>query len=289
MQQQHRASAHRSPYLQQPRNQMVLPAQLQQQGAVGAMGAQVLPAQLQQQDKGLHTPLTIEAETLRDHQAVLMQQQLRARHFEQQQRQAAVEQQQQLQRQHRLLTQQQQQQHQHQALMASSGQPDVFADRVSLPDMGPAAQLQSLPALLQQQAAMLQQQGHAQAAAGALDLQVDALQRPAVAPQQTVAMLTPVDRLRALRQSLGSGAAAAAAQRQDHMDASQHQERQGGQASPPSSLLRHLQQRLFGARGNEGIQILPHSSRHWEDCVLAQMGSSCHPLSLSALAHSDPL
>eukprot|EP00891_Asterochloris_glomerata_P001482 jgi/Astpho2/1482/Aster-x0062 len=175
MQQQHRASAHRSPYLQQPRNQMVLPAQLQQQGAVGAMGAQVLPAQLQQQDMGLHTPLTIEAETLRDHQAVLMQQQLRARHFEQQQRQAAVEQQQQLQRQHRLLTQQQQQQHQHQALMASSGQPDVFADRVSLPDMGPAAQLQSLPALLQQQAAMLQQQGHAQAAAGALDLQGSAL------------------------------------------------------------------------------------------------------------------
>ena len=125
---------------------------------------------------------------------------------------------------------------------------------------------------------MLQQQGPAQAAAGALDLQVDALQRPALAPQQTVSMLTPVDRLMALRQSLGSGAAAAAAQRQDHMGASQHQERQGGQASPPSSLLRHLQQRLFGARGNEGIQILPHSSRHWEDCVLAQMGSSCQPL-----------
>ena len=235
MQQQHRASAHRSPYLQQPRNQMVLPAQ-QQQGTLGSMSPQVVPAQLQQQEMGLHAPLTNEAEPLRDHQAVLMQQQLRARHFEHQQRQAGAVQQQQLQWQHRLLTQQQQ--HQHLALMASSGRPDVFADRISSPDVGPAAQLQNLPALLhqqaavlQQQAAMLQQQGHAQAAADALDLQGAALQRPAPAPQQAMSMLTPIDRLTALRQSLGSGAGAvaAAAQAQDHMDASQHQERQGGQ------------------------------------------------------------
>ena len=245
MQQQHRASAHRSPYLQQPRNQMVLPAQ-QQQGAVGSMGAQVLPAQLQQQDMGLYAPLTDEAETLRDHQAVLMQQQLRARHFEHQQRQADAVQQQQLQGQHRLLTQQQQQ---HQALMASSGRPDVFADGIRPPGAGPAAQLQNLPALLQQQAAvlqqqavMLQQQGRAQAAAGALDLQGAALQSPALATQQAMSMLTPLDRLTALRQSLGSGAVAAAAQRQDHMDASQHQERQGGQVPSASSSLWHLHQ-----------------------------------------------
>ena len=245
MQQQQRASAHRSPYLQQPRNQMVLPAQ-QQQGTAGSMGAQFLPAQLQQQEMGLHAPLTIEAETLQDQHAVLMQQQLRARHFEHQQRQAGAvqqQQQQQLQRQRRLLTQQQQQQHQ--ALMASSGRPDVFADGVSGPDVGPTAELQNLPALLhqqaavlQQQAVMLQQQGRAQAAAGALDLQGAALQRPAPAPQQMMSMLTPIDRLTALRQSLGSGAVAAAAQQQDHMNASQHQEQQGGQVTPSSSFLR---------------------------------------------------
>ena len=250
MQQQQRASAHRSPYLQQPRNQMVLPAQ-QQQGTAGSMSPQVLPAQLQQQEMGLCAPLTFEAETLQDHQAVLTQQQLRARHFEHQQRQADAAQQQQLQWQHRLLAQQQQHQHQHQqhqALMASSSRPDVFANRISPPDVGPAAQLQNLPALLhqqaavlQQQAVMLQQQGHAQAAAGALDLQGVALQRAAPTPQQAMPMLMPIDRLTALRQSLGSGAGAvaAAAQRQDHMDASQHRDGQVGQVTSSSSSLWH--------------------------------------------------